>query len=213
MSDPLTDVTVTSGPHIHLRTLSKTELGRIQSPWAVIHLCQVAVAGDGVTGIDASTAAGPHTTMTTNTAWYAHTLRDTGTYFTKGFMSSWPKSYETSFCFNMFNFHSNKPIRSQICTCHDSSAVMACAKLWPDIINCLHVRARHIFTRFGLWAHKMLVKHVPGHKHGSRGTPQQWVNHHVASGVLKSECVWIVTLSRLFPRWACIISHQLHDSA
>ena len=49
-------------------------------------------------------------------------------------------------------------IRSKICTCHDSSAVMTCAKLWPDIINYVHDWVTCILTRVGLRAHKPFVK-------------------------------------------------------
>ena len=53
-------------------------------------------------------------------------------------------------------------ISSQIYTCHDSSAVMACANLWPDWIVEIEIRAKTIFTRFQLWADKCFVKWVPG---------------------------------------------------
>ena len=33
------------------------------------------------------------------------------------------------------------PIRSQFCTCHDSFAVMTCAKLWPDQMIIFHTKA------------------------------------------------------------------------
>ena len=38
------------------------------------------------------------------------------------------------FCENLFpsDFDFDDPIRPQCCTCHDSWAVVACAKLWPD---------------------------------------------------------------------------------
>ena len=49
-------------------------------------------------------------------------------------------------------------IRLQICTCHDSWAVMTCAKLWPDQIILFHIRAKRISTRFQLWVHKPFVK-------------------------------------------------------
>ena len=49
-------------------------------------------------------------------------------YSHQGFMSSWLKSCENIFC---DNFNSHAPIRSQFCTCHDSLAVVACAKLEP----------------------------------------------------------------------------------
>ena len=58
------------------------------------------------------------------------------------------------------NFDSKNPIKSQICTGHDSSAVVTYAKLWPDLIIIHHVRATWIFTRFELWTHKLFVKWV-----------------------------------------------------
>ena len=66
--------------------------------------------------------------------------------------------FQSSCCFVMKSFIS---MRSQFCRCHDSWAVMACAKLWPDLIISFHVRATYIFTRFGLWAHKLFVKCIP----------------------------------------------------
>ena len=35
---------------------------------------------------------------------------------------------------------------------------MTCAKLWQDLIIMYQVIATQFFTRFGLWAHKLLVK-------------------------------------------------------
>ena len=46
--------------------------------------------------------------------------------------------------------------------CHGSSAVMACAKLWHDLIIISHIRAACIFTGFGLWALKHIMTEVPG---------------------------------------------------
>ena len=71
--------------------------------------------------------------------------------FLNGVWAHLIKSCGNSFCCNS---NSNNPIRSQICTCHDSSAVMARAKLWHDQINIIHKTATHIFTKFGLWARK-----------------------------------------------------------
>ena len=56
----------------------------------------------------------------------------------------------------------NDPITSQFCTCHDSLAVMTCAKLWPDWITQNKIRACNIFIRFHLRAHKPFVKCSPG---------------------------------------------------
>ena len=54
--------------------------------------------------------------------------------------------------------YSDYTIRSQICTCHDSLAVMTCANLWLDRIIIFHTRATYVFTLFKLWVHDMLVK-------------------------------------------------------
>ena len=64
-----------------------------------------------------------------------HTI-DSLDLFHKGFMSSWLKSCENS----LFNCDSNDLIRSEICTYHDSLAVVTCAKLWSDLISIFEVR-------------------------------------------------------------------------
>ena len=79
--------------------------------------------------------------------------------FHKGIMSSLSKSRENESCSNLKD---NDQIRSQFCTCHDSSAVVACAKLWYGLIIRNTIPTRRIFTRFQLWAHKMFVRWVPG---------------------------------------------------
>ena len=48
---------------------------------------------------------------------------------------------ENSWTSSCFNFVLNDPIASWFCTCHDSSAVVSCAKLWPDLFIIFHVRA------------------------------------------------------------------------
>ena len=62
---------------------------------------------------------------------------------------------------SLFDIDSNDPIMSQVCTCHASSAGMACAKFWHGCIIIFHIRATHIYTRFKLWAHESFVKLVP----------------------------------------------------
>ena len=47
-----------------------------------------------------------------------------------------------------YNFDSTDFIRSQVCTCLDSSAVMACAKFWPDLFIVFHGKVRWILLRF-----------------------------------------------------------------
>ena len=58
-------------------------------------------------------------------------------------------------------FDSDDPIRPQLCTCHDSWAVMTCAKLWPDLTNIFHMRATYVFTKFGSQAQNPVVKWTP----------------------------------------------------
>ena len=74
----------------------------------------------------------------------------------------------TDICFFIFNHHSNDEIMWQICTCHDSWAVITCANLWPDLIIIYHVGAAGIITRFELQAHKPFVKLVPDQSHNCR---------------------------------------------
>ena len=57
------------------------------------------------------------------------------------------------FCSNLDSYVA---MRSQFCTCHDSSAVVACAKLWLHWATNFHARSTLFFTRFGLWAHDCL---------------------------------------------------------
>ena len=53
--------------------------------------------------------------------------------FKGGFINGlWAHNWENSFCSNI---HSNYSIRPQVCTCHNSWAVVTCAKLWSDWIN------------------------------------------------------------------------------
>ena len=55
------------------------------------------------------------------------------------------------------NCYSNDPIRSQFCTCHDSLAVMTCAKLQPNWVIVFRLMAIFMFTSFELWAHKPFI--------------------------------------------------------
>ena len=69
------------------------------------------------------------------------------------------ESLKNSSCCNMKN---NYHITSQFCTCHDSSVVMVCAKLWYDLINILHVKATCILDlNYELNLCKMDSRHTP----------------------------------------------------
>ena len=48
-------------------------------------------------------------------------------------------------------------IRSQFCTCHDSCAVVACAKFWPHLIIKIEIRAKIIFPRFEISTCKYVI--------------------------------------------------------
>ena len=53
---------------------------------------------------------------------------------------------------------------SQLCTCHNSRAVLVCAKLWHDLII-IFTSEQHMYflsTRFGSWVHKLFVKCILG---------------------------------------------------
>ena len=52
-------------------------------------------------------------------------------------------------------FLSNNPIRSQLYTCHNSSVVVAWAKLWPDDLIIISL-ATYFFIWFKFWAHNPL---------------------------------------------------------
>ena len=54
-----------------------------------------------------------------------------GTQFTMGI---YELIIEILWKFSRFNYNFNDQIRLQFCTCHDSIAVLACAKLWPDLM-------------------------------------------------------------------------------
>ena len=56
------------------------------------------------------------------------------------------------------NFCSNDPIRSQFCTCHDSSA----AKLWPDLSITIYLKSIYGFTRSRLGVHHLFMKLILG---------------------------------------------------
>ena len=55
------------------------------------------------------------------------------------------------------NFLTNDQNRSQFCTCHNSWAVEACAKLGPVLTIIVEVTATYIVSRFGSWAHKSFM--------------------------------------------------------
>ena len=60
-------------------------------------------------------------------------------------------------------------IRPQFCTSHDSSAVMACAKLGPALIITIIITAKRMFIWRQLWAQTAFVKCVPSFP--------DWVRH------------------------------------
>ena len=72
----------------------------------------------------------------------------TGYIFPKNCMSSWSKSQQKNiFCSHVKNY---VPIKSQICACHDSSAVITLTNLGHDWIITIQIRAKRFFTRFQL---------------------------------------------------------------
>ena len=80
-----------------------------------------------------------------------------GTPFHQHFMSLSLKSHENIFC---CNHYSDDAIRPWFCSCHDSWAVVACAKSWSDYMITIHMRTKYILARFVLWAPKWFGKWV-----------------------------------------------------
>ena len=64
---------------------------------------------------------------------------------------SWKQSCKNMNC-SYVNNHNQ--IRSQFCTCHDSSAVMTCAKLWPDWI--IKIKLKELKRTFTIMRSKIM---------------------------------------------------------
>ena len=56
-------------------------------------------------------------------------------------------------CYSCVN--DDEQIMRKFCTCHNSFAVMTCAKLLPDWVIRIEIWPISIHTRFLLWAHKL----------------------------------------------------------
>ena len=77
-------------------------------------------------------------------------------------------------------------IRSQFCTCHESSAVVAYAKLWPDLIIEIMKIEKIIIRRFQLWAQKPSGKRVP--------VPSRCGPHHRFQDWIEWQCVALLEI-------------------
>ena len=75
--------------------------------------------------------------------------------FLKQYMSSKPKSCKYKYNFYVKNDDLTRP---QFYTCHNSWAVVACAKLWSGWIVRIEIRANRISVIFQLWAHQPCAK-------------------------------------------------------
>ena len=95
------------------------------------------------------------------------------------------------------NSYFHYPIRSQICTWHDSWAVVPCANLWYDLIITSQIKTKYIITRLGLGAHKLLVKRTPGPE--LQATPLERVHQLIGTG-------FIVEIHSSFSPLKCSIS-------
>ena len=105
-------------------------------------------------------------------------------------------------------FHFNEAIRPQICTCHDSSAVMACAKLWPDLTIIFHTRARNIFKQFGSWAHKLFVTWVGSRPCQAMLTECDWDHRTQTHGSSSGETAHYNWSYSQIPQCTCHIFHN-----
>ena len=106
-----------------------------------------------------------------NSGIMAHQTSHNGNPFHEQFMSWLPKFLKTS---NYSYITNNDQIRSQFCTCHDSSAVVACAKMRPDWMITIEMRWYRIFTRFQWGAHKLLCNGPQKSVNCIQRTRSQW---------------------------------------
>ena len=89
----------------------------------------------------------------------SHVVSHRDTHVTS-YMSSYLKSCEKLFCFNLNYFD---PIQSQLCTWHYSSAVMTYAKLWLDWIVEFYIRAACILQDLDYdLLNKLFMRWIPG---------------------------------------------------
>ena len=94
-----------------------------------------------------------------------------------------------------FNLDTNDPISSQFCTYHNSWAVVACAKLWPDLANIFHIRATHTFTTCGLWAPELFMKlPLPNIHRICKRTQNQWGISNIELQYIPKQCHWTSVL-------------------
>ena len=134
-------------------------------------------------------------------------------------LSSKSKSYKKWHCF--FFLNNNDAMRPQFCTCQGSLAAVICAKLWSDCIIRIKIRAKLIFKRFGLWAHKPFARWVPG----SGENHTVWYTIHHGNSSLPASRWWAVkkhiegsskktTATPLLMHWSycsLALSHQYID--
>ena len=66
--------------------------------------------------------------------------------FHKHFMRTWSNFWKKEI--TLLLLKNDDLIRSQFCTCHDSSAVMACANLWSDWMIRIIISAKRIWQDF-----------------------------------------------------------------
>ena len=85
--------------------------------------------------------------LNSNCVWKIRSKMDSRDPFHEVLMSWWLK-----LC---FNYESNDKNCSRFCTCHNSSAVVACAKFWPDLIIIFQITTSQFFLHF--FNHKLYI--------------------------------------------------------
>ena len=83
-------------------------------------------------------------------------------------------------------------ISSQFCTCHDSPAVVACAKLWPVLGNWNQNHSKMNLPGFQLWPHKLFVKCVCVAAHHTQLTSKAF------NQILKKDSIAVSEILNLF---------------
>ena len=128
--------------------------------------------------------------------------------FYRSFMNSWLK-----FCWNLFcsNFDFNYLNRSEFCTCHDSWAVMACAKFWPDWNIIFHVRT--IYISYKIWIMSSWTMYGMGPWPGDDWQFLWWSHSQHINDILRLEltllCYWYIfkSLNRVMVGIIKVMNH------
>ena len=123
-------------------------------------------------------------------------MAGTGTHVTNGLWAYKPNLVKIHVILIRVYVKNKESIRSQVCTCHDSLAVVACTKLWADCTIWNKIRVKRISTRFRSKTHKLFVKWLWG---SGAWRPVVALNCQLPVVVVKStvNCLCLISMGML----------------